>query len=86
MLAITNGRERPIIVAGFDAASLVMQRRAAVKDFLENNEISYLEPFVGAAISDISGRRHPLETRPNVLYRLASAGGEAFETVYRLVN
>ena len=85
VLAITNGRERSITVAGFDAASLVMQHRAAVKDFLEFNEISHLEPFVGVSIRDISGKHHLLETRPNVLYRLANAGGEAFETIYRLV-
>ena len=62
-----------------------MQHRAAVKDFLEFNEISHLEPFVGVSIRDISGKHHLLETRPNVLYRLANAGGEAFETIYRLV-
>jgi hypothetical protein len=73
-------------VVGFDAASLVMRHRAAVKHFVESNDASHLEPFIGVSVRDTSGRRHLLETRPNVLYRLASAGGEGFEQVYRLIS
>ncbi|SEE46428.1 hypothetical protein SAMN05444161_5847 [Rhizobiales bacterium GAS191] len=85
VLVTSKGRERWIKVAGFERASLVGSHNEAIKRFLETNDISHLEPFVGVSVRDTSGRNHPLETRPNILYRLAAAGGEAFEQVYRLI-
>lgn len=39
----------------------------------------------GRVVTDTAGRQHSLETRPNVLLRLASAGGDGFEAVYRII-
>jgi len=87
VLVISNGGAREITVAGFDASSLAMRHRAAVHAFVEEtNDPSSLKPFEGVSVRDTSGRSHLLETRPNVLYRLASAGGEGFEQVYRLIS
>jgi hypothetical protein len=58
---------------------------AAVGNFRATNDRDFIKPFVGQSVSDISGRRHPFETNPNILYRLASVGGETFEQVYRVV-
>jgi hypothetical protein len=82
----SKGREQWIEVPGFEPASTVGAHNAAIGRFLETNNISHLEPFVGVSVRDTSGRSHLLETRPNVLYRHASAGGEGFEQVYRLIS
>jgi len=86
VLAISDGQRRFITVAGFEAASEVMQHRAAVRTFLDTNNISHLQPWEGWVVADTSGQVHQLETRPNVLYRLAAAGSEGFENVYRLIQ
>jgi hypothetical protein len=38
------------------------------------------------SVTDTDGRTHHLETRPNVLYRLSSAGTESYEAIYRLTT
>jgi hypothetical protein len=45
-----------------------------------------LESFIGRSVRDATGKSHPLETEPNSLYRLAAAGSEGFEQVYRLIQ
>jgi hypothetical protein len=84
VVAITTRGEQRIKIAGFEAASLVMSHRAAVIRFRDTNEAADLEPFVGVSVTDTRGRKHTLETHPNALYRLAAAGSEGFEIVYRL--
>jgi hypothetical protein len=86
MKIITRGRLTNIVVADFDQASSLGQYLNAVKSFLETNDISKLEPFVGWKITNVKGKQHLLETNPNVLYRLAHAGGEGFEQIYRLIS
>lgn len=56
----------------------------AVGRFLETNDLEPMEPYVGQSIRDVSGNVYPLETRPNVLYRLNSAV-EPLEEIYRLL-
>jgi hypothetical protein len=72
-------------VPGYDPAALVGGYMAAVKEFLNTNDPSVLQRFVGESVVDVRGRRHVFETRPNVLYRLALSGGESYEQVYRIV-
>lgn len=86
VVAISDGRQKLITVAGFDRASEVMQHRHAVASFLDTNDPAHLQPWEGWAVLDTAGRAHRLETRPNVLYRLAAAGNEGFENVYRLIQ
>jgi hypothetical protein len=86
VVVFTHGLRKAILVAGFKAASSVGRHNAAVSAFLETNDISWLKPFVGRIVRDASGHAHLLETRPNTLYRLAAAGNEGFEQIYRLIT
>ncbi len=83
---ITDGHLKKIRVGKPETSSLLGRYLSAVGAFLDTNDISKLEPFRGVSATDIAGRVHPLETRPNTLYRLAAAGSEGFEQVYRLVT
>ncbi len=66
-------------------ASLIGRYNAAVGTFLRTNDPAVLAEFSGRAVKDIHGKTYPLETNPNALYRLSSAGGEPFEDIYRIV-
>ena len=57
----------------------------AVKAFRSSNDIDVLAPFVGRSVTDATGKQHLLETRPNVLHRLAHGSDEQFHDIYRLV-
>jgi hypothetical protein len=83
ILVITRKGEKHLTVKGFNRASLAMSHRAAVKQFLEEPDPAALKYFEGKWIKDAGGQKHFLETRPNVLYRLAHAGSEPHE-IYRL--
>jgi hypothetical protein len=86
VIVISDRREISITVRGFKRASLAMSHRAAVRAFVDTNDPSHLKPFEGESVTDTAGHVHPLETDPNVLYRLAAAGSEGFEQIYRLVT
>jgi hypothetical protein len=85
VLIYTEGQKRKIIVQGYEPAALAGSYWNAVGNFLETNDPAHLAPFVGVQITDAYGRAYPLETRPNVLYRLEAAGGDTFEQVYKIV-
>jgi hypothetical protein len=84
IVAITTRGLKNLVVRGFEPASWAMSHQNAFRTFQETNDISLLAPFEGVSITDQHGRKHFLETRPNVLLRLASAGGEQYEIIYRL--
>ena len=65
-------------------ASVIGSYLAAVRRLLDTNDIEPLQQFGGRSIKDVRGNIFPLETRPNVLYRL-NAVVEPFEEVYRLI-
>jgi hypothetical protein len=81
----SRGRQIVITVGDFPSASLIGRYMSAVGNLRKSNDVKLLQPFVGQSVMDISGKAHPFETNPNTLYRLASAGGETFEQVYRIV-
>lgn len=85
MQALTTAGRVKLQLA-FDEASLNGSHESAVGRFLEDNDTTHLKPFRGQSITDIDGKRHIFETRPNVLYRLANSGGESFEQVYRIIS
>ncbi len=85
LLVYSDGREHVITVSKFKSASLVGEYMAGVRWFVQTNDLRHLEPFAGKSVKDVSGKRLPFETRPNVLHRLANSGGSSFEDVYRLV-
>ena len=85
MTAMTTRGALDLTLPGFEAASLVGLHNAAVKTFLDTNDISDLRPFEGRTVKDTSGRTYVLETRPNVIRR-RDASGETFEQIYRIVQ
>ena len=82
---ISQGRRVVVRVRGFDAASTIERHNAAVRKFIRKSDTALLAPFDGVVITDTSGRQHLLETRPNVLHRLAASGDEGFVAVYRII-
>jgi hypothetical protein len=85
VLIYSEGKKQKIVVQGYEPAARTGSYWNAVGEFLRTNDPSHLAPFVGVQIDDAGGRAHTLETRPNVLYRLASEGMNSFEQVYRIV-
>ncbi|MGC2415534.1 MAG: hypothetical protein WA459_22920 [Stellaceae bacterium] len=81
----SGGQRRKIEVQGYEPAALAGAYWNAVSDFLRSNDPAYLAPFRGVQVKDFLGRAYTLETRPNVLYRLANEGGDSFEQVYKIV-
>jgi hypothetical protein len=85
MRLFTAGRRLTVVVGDFDSASKIGRFMSAVSHFLRTNNPAGLREFEGASVTDVSGRTHPFETRPNALYRLASAHDQSFEHIYRIV-
>jgi hypothetical protein len=85
MLLFSDGKTLQVVVGDFASASRVGRFMAAVSAFLRTNNPAGLRPFEGASVADISGKIHGFETRPNALYRLASAHDQSFEHIYRIV-
>jgi hypothetical protein len=86
MTVITERQVKNLTIADPEQLSLNGRHLAAVQQFLRSNDIELLRPFEGRAVIDAKGRPHPLETDPNTLHRLASAGSEVFHEIYRLVQ
>lgn len=85
MKLFTEGSELRIVVGDFDAASKIGRFMSAVGEFLRTNKPGLLSEFEGISVTDVSGKAHVFETRPNALYRLASAHDQSFEHIYRIV-
>jgi hypothetical protein len=81
---VTTQAKRRWIKVGFETSSLVGAHNEAIKRARRTNHPGVLAPFEGKSAVDLKGRQYPLETRINVLHRLAYAGSERFENVYRL--
>ena len=82
----SHGRARTIFVRGFLRAQTAKGYTAAVKHFLETNDVAALAPYEGQSITDINKKEHLLGSRPNVLLRLANTGGDADMKIYRLID
>jgi hypothetical protein len=85
MLLFSDGRALQVVVGDFASASKVGRFMSAVSAFLRTNNPAGLREFEGMSVADISGKTHVYETRPNALYRLASAHDQSFEHIYRIV-
>lgn len=85
VLIYSNGHRAQIVVGTQKAASLVGKYMSAVGWFLTTGDRSYLKPFAKKSVVDDAGKRHPLEVRPNYLYRISFSGGQSFEQIYRIV-
>ena len=78
----TGGKLHDVTVT-HDAASDIGRHWVAINKFLETNDPSHLEPFVGLGLRDTRKRFWPFETRPNVLRKLDSAGEMSCVELYR---
>ena len=86
MLLFSDGKAVQVVVGDFASASKIGRFMSAVSHFLRRtNDPAGLREFAGESVTDVSGRMHPFETRPNALYRLASAHDQSFEQIYRIV-
>jgi hypothetical protein len=85
MLLFSDGRAVQVVVGDFASASKVGRFMSAVSAFLRTNNPAGLREFEGMSVADISGKTHVFETRPNALYRIASAHDQSFEHIYRIV-
>lgn len=85
MLLFSKAEKVQVVVGDFASASKVGRFMSAVSAFLRTNNPAGLRQFAGVSVADISGKIHPFETRPNALYRLASAHDQSFEHIYRIV-
>ncbi len=82
MVMATRGKMRDVTVS-HDAGSDIGRHWVAINKFLETNDPSHLEAFLGLGLRDNQGRFHPFETRPNVLRKLDSVGELSFVDIYR---
>jgi len=85
MKLFSEGREHQVVVGDFDTASKIGRFMSAVSAFLRTNNPAGLREFEGVSVTDVSGKTHVFETRPNALYRLASAHDQSFEHIYRII-
>ncbi len=83
VLIYSGGRPQGIMVDEV-TASFVGEYMAAMRWFTTTHKESYRIPFIGKSVADIYGKIYPLETRPNVIHRLAHSGGTSFEQVYTI--
>jgi hypothetical protein len=74
---------REIADKSHDASSDIGSHWVAINKFLETNDPSHLEPFVGLGLRDTRKRFWLFETRPNVLRKLDSAGELSVVELYR---
>lgn len=82
----SKGKRRDLVAADYEQAAFAGRYWDAAHRFVASNDIALLQPFVGQSVRDANGRRHPLETDPNAVHRLAAAGGPAFHEIYRLTQ
>jgi|tagenome__1003787_1003787.scaffolds.fasta_scaffold20673369_2 hypothetical protein len=85
-LPIYSNGTRVVITVSHKAAVRAGEYMNAVKQFLSTENISLLAQFQGETVTDVKRKRYPLETRPNVLFRLDASGVEPFELVYAIVK
>jgi hypothetical protein len=84
MLLFSDGRADYVTVRKPES-SQIGRFMSAVSAFLRTNNSAGLREFEGTSVTDVTGRPHPFETRPNKFYRLASAHDQSFEHIYRIV-
>jgi hypothetical protein len=81
----SKGQEHEITVRGYDPAKQIGEYMQAVKQFLDTNDASFLDPYRGHSIRDAQGKLYIFETNENTLYRLTSTSDSTFESIYRIV-
>lgn len=85
MSVTTDGQTVVLKLPDFEQASLNGRHQAAIGQYINLGERGVLAEFEGQSVIDAKGKAHPLETDPNTLHRLTSAGTEVFHQIYRLI-
>ena len=83
---LTTQGWKVVTVQGFGLASEIGEHRAAVKFFKDTGDEGLLSKFAGRAVTEVDGRIHGFETRPNVLLRVLKTGRGSFEQVYKIIS
>jgi hypothetical protein len=68
MTFYSQGDVVTVMLPGYEPAAKVGRYLSAVSQFLTSNDPADLGPFAGDGVTDVRGRFHSFETRPNVLY------------------
>jgi hypothetical protein len=84
-LLFSRGKAIHVIVPDYAAAAKVGLYMHAVQQYLRTHMLGWLKELEGDGVTDILGKYHPFETRPNVLHRLDATGTETFEDVYQIL-
>ena len=85
MRLFSDGQTHKITVSGYQEAYAIGRYMAAVGQFLNTNDATVLQEFVGKSVSDVNGDQYVFETNPNTLYRLSQIDEEPYEDVYQIV-
>lgn len=83
---LTRGRQKSLVVNGFEQASLAGEHFSAAGAFVRTNDYTLIEPFIGKAVRSPQGREHPLETDPNELHRIAAMDTPPFHEIYEITS
>lgn len=83
---LTGGRQRAVIVEGYEPARLAGQHHDAVRNFLGTNQLGFLKPFEGKTIRSSKGQTFLLETDPNQLHEIAAKDTPPFHEIYEIVS
>jgi hypothetical protein len=78
---VTQGKMIDVVLRNDDGTSVSAYWRAVDK-FLNTNDVDHLDAFEGEGVTDVKGRFHRFETRPNVLRKLDSIGELNFIEIY----
>lgn len=80
----TNGEDKLVRFSDVEQASLNGRHQAAIKAFVNSNDVEFLAPFLGQSVIDASSTAYALETDPNTLFRLRLTDERPFHEIYRL--
>ncbi len=83
---LTKGKDKSVIVGGFDEAKKAGDFEDAVGQFTETNDPKILAPFKGKGVTDVNGVFHPFETDPNELHRLRQMDLPPFHEIYQIIS
>jgi len=83
---IIDAKSKSIIVPTFADASRVGVYHNRVAQFIRTQDLTYLEEFDGATVTDVNGKVWPFETDPNILLRFAQKDEPEFHEIYQIIN
>ena len=85
-IPIFSAGQRHVLVVDEETSSLIGSYHNAIGRLLTTNKPEVLAEFVGQYVTDTSGKRYLLETRPNFLYDLTTAEPDVMDQIYRILR